>query len=107
MVDLLKKKEKGVDFVEDANTPAPGGGEGGIQHSLTTDPRDRRIVKILWTVGRHASWPTNLAVFQGPFLQAYRLYHIRKKATAAAHLYGDSENHKQETESKVMTVDIL
>ena len=52
-------------------------------------------------MGRHASWPTNLAGFQGKF------FAIRKKATAADHGCGDSENHEQETESQVMTTNIL
>ena len=45
--------------------------------------------------------------FKDHFEQAYRRYQIRKKATAAAHGYGESENHTQETESQVNTVDEL
>ena len=45
--------------------------------------------------------------FKDHFAQAYRRYQIRKKATAAAHGYGDSANHTQETESQVNTADAL
>ena len=45
--------------------------------------------------------------FKGHFAQAYRRYHIRKKATSAAHGYGASANHTQETEAQVNTVDAL
>ena len=45
--------------------------------------------------------------FKDHFAQAYRRYHIRKKATAEAHGYGESENHTQETESQVNTADAL
>ena len=41
------------------------------------------------------------------FAQAYRRYQIRKKATAAAHGYGASVNHTQETEAQVNTADEL
>ena len=34
-------------------------------------------------------------------------YQIRKKSTAAAHVYGASENHTQETEAQVNTADAL
>ena len=45
--------------------------------------------------------------FKDHFTQAYRRYHIREKATAAAHGYGASANHTQETEAQVNTVDAL
>ena len=45
--------------------------------------------------------------FKDHFLQTYRCYNIRKKATAAAHGYGASENHTQETQAKVNTADAL
>ena len=45
--------------------------------------------------------------FKDHFAQAYRRYQIRKKATAAAHGYGASANHTQETESQVNTADAL
>ena len=41
------------------------------------------------------------------FEQAYRRYHIHKKATAAAHGYGDSANHAHKTDAQVMTVEVL
>ena len=45
--------------------------------------------------------------FKDHFAQAYRRYQIRKKATAAAHGYGASENHTHETEAQVNTADAL
>ena len=45
--------------------------------------------------------------FKDHFTQAYRRYHIRKKATAAAHGYVVSANHTQETEAQVNTADAL
>ena len=48
-----------------------------------------------------------LHTFKGHFTQAYRRYHIRKKETAAAHGYGASENHTQETEAQANTTDAL
>ena len=45
--------------------------------------------------------------FKYHFTKAYRSYQIRKKATAAAHGYGASENHTQNTESQVNTADAL
>ena len=45
--------------------------------------------------------------FKDHFFQAYRWYHIRKKATAVSHGYGASANHAQKKESQVFTVDVL
>ena len=45
--------------------------------------------------------------FKDHFAQSYRLYQIRKKATAAAHGYGASANYTQETEAQVNTADAL
>ena len=45
--------------------------------------------------------------FKDQFTQAYRHYQIRKKATAADHGYGASENYTQETEAQVNTADEL
>ena len=45
--------------------------------------------------------------FKDHFAQAYRHYQIRKKATAAAHGYGESVNHTHETEAQVNTADAL
>ena len=45
--------------------------------------------------------------FKDHFTQAYRHYHICKKAISAAHGYGASENHTQETEAQVNTADVL
>ena len=45
--------------------------------------------------------------FKDHFSQAYRRYHICKKSTAAAHGYGVSTNHTQETEAQLNTADAL
>ena len=45
--------------------------------------------------------------FKDHFTQAYRRYQIRKKATSAAHGYGASENHTQETEDQFNTADAM
>ena len=45
--------------------------------------------------------------FKDHFSQAYRRYHIRKKAIAAVRGYGSSENHTQETYFQVNTTDFL
>ena len=45
--------------------------------------------------------------FKYRLAQSYRRYQIRKKATAAAHRYGASANHTQETEAQVNTADAL
>ena len=45
--------------------------------------------------------------FKYYFTQAYRRYQILKKATSAAHGYGASANHTEETEAQVNTVDAL
>ena len=45
--------------------------------------------------------------FKDHFTQAYRSYQIRKISKAAAHGYGASENHTQETEAQVNTADDL
>ena len=45
--------------------------------------------------------------FKDHFSQAYMRYQIRKKVTAAAYGYGVSENHTQDTEAQVNTVDAL
>ena len=45
--------------------------------------------------------------FKDDFAQAYRRYQICKKATAAPHGYGASENHTQETESQFNAADAL
>ena len=45
--------------------------------------------------------------FKDHFSQAYRCYHIRKKATAATHGYGASGKHTQEIDAQVNTADAL
>ena len=45
--------------------------------------------------------------FKENFSQAYRHYHIRKKATSVAHGYRAVANHTQETDTQVNTADAL
>ena len=45
--------------------------------------------------------------FKDHFVQSYRRYLLRKKATAAAHGYWASANHTQDTEAQVNNVDVL
>ena len=45
--------------------------------------------------------------FKDHFTQAYWRYQIFKKATAAAHGYGASANHTEETEAQFNTADAL
>ena len=49
----------------------------------------------------------NFQTFKDHLAQAYRRYQIRKKATAAFHVYGASENHANETDAHMMTSDAL
>ena len=49
----------------------------------------------------------NWQAFKDHFAQAYRRYQIQKKATAADHGYGASENCTQEIEAQVNTTDAL
>ena len=43
--------------------------------------------------------------FKDHLSQAYRVYQIHKKATAAAHGYGAASNNTQETDAQVNTMD--
>ena len=105
MVDLFEQNEEGVKFAEADKTPIPGGKVVNIAYLL-----------ILRTGGMEKAWERweNMQVglktwkaFKDHFKQAYRRYHICKKATAAAHGYGVSANHTQETEYQVNTADAL
>ena len=95
MVEIFEKIEEGVEFAEVSNTPIPGGKVVNIAYLL-----------ILRTGGMEKSCEQGedmqvglktWQAFKYHFAQAYRRYHIRKKETAAAHGYGESANHTQET----------
>ena len=45
--------------------------------------------------------------FKGHFSQAYMRYHIRKKATVAAHRCVEEANHTQETDAQVNNAELL
>ena len=105
IVELFEQIEEGVEFSEAANTPIPGGKVVNIAY-----------LRILSTGGMGKSceqWEDmqvglkTWQAFKDHFAQAYRRYHIRKKATAAAHGYGESANHTQETEAQFNTADVL
>ena len=84
-----------MDFAESANTPIPG---GKVDYLLILRTRGMEKGCEQWEdmqVGMKI-WQS----FKDHFAQAYRRYQIRKKATAAAHGYGESENHTQETEPR-------
>ena len=95
MVELFEQIEEGVEFAEAANTPIPGGKVVNIVYLL-----------ILRTGGMEKSCEQREDMqvglktwqdFKDHFAQVYRRYQIRKKSTEAAHGYGVSENHTQET----------
>ena len=94
-----------MEFAEAANTPIPGGKVVNIAYLL--------IIRTVGTEKLCEQWEdmqVDLKTWQeikDNFSQACRRYHICKKATVAAHGYGASENHAEETEAKVMTVDAL
>ena len=105
MVDLSEKIEEGVEFAEAANTPIPGEKVVNIAYLLIL--RTGGIEKACYQWEDIKVGLNNWQAFRDHFLQAYRRYQFRKKATAAAHRYGDSENHAHETDAQVMTVDSL
>ena len=105
MVELFEKNEEGVTFAEAANIPIPGGQVFNIAYLLIL--RTGRMEKVCeqWEdmqVGMKI-WKD----FKEHFTQAYRRYQICKKATASAHGYGASANHKEETKAQVNTADAL
>ena len=94
-----------MEFAEAANTPIPGGKVINIAYLL--------ILRVLVMEKACEQWEymqvgmKNWQAFKDHFAQAYRRYQIRKKATAAAHGYGASENHTQDTEAQVNIADAL
>ena len=97
IVDIFEQIEEGVVLSEAANPPIPGGKMVNIAYLLIIRTggmdksceqwEDMQVGLKIWQA------------FKDHFAQAYRCYQIRKKATAAAHGYGDSANHTQETEA--------
>ena len=93
MVDLFSKIEEGVEFAEYANTPIPGGKVVNTAYLL--------ILIIGETEKSCEQWEdmqvvqNNWKKFKYQLAQAYMHYQTRKKPTAAAHGYGDSENRSQ------------
>ena len=105
MVYLLEQIEEGVEFTEAANTPIPGGKVVNITYLLILRTGGMEKYCEQWEdmqVGLK-TWK----YFKDHFSQAYMGYQIRKKSTAAANGYGASENHTQETDSQVNTVNAL
>ena len=88
MVDLLEKIEEGVEFAEATNNPIPGGKVVNIAYLLILMIGGMEKACEQWEdiqVGLK-TWQA----FKYHFAQAYRRYHIRKKATAEANGYGES-----------------
>ena len=105
IVKLFEQFEEGVEFAEAANTPIPGGKVVDIAYLMIL-----RTGGIEKSCEQREDMQVGLKTYQDfkyHFTQAYRRYQIRKKETAAAHGYGTSENHTQETEAKVKTTDTL
>ena len=97
MVELYEKIEEGVGFAEAANTPTPGGEVVNITYLL-----------IIRTGGMEKSFEHWEDMQVGlKTWQAFKDHFVSKKATAAAHGYGASENRTQETEAQVNPVDAL
>ena len=95
MVDLFEQIKEGVYFAEAANTPIPGGKLVNVAYLLILSTGRMEKSCEQWEeiqVGLK-TWQD----FKDHFSQAYRRYQTRKKASAAAHGYGASENHTQET----------
>ena len=101
----MKKIEEGVEFAEAANIPIPGGKvfETAYLMILRTGGMEKSCEQWEEMKLGLKTWQA----FKDNFSQAYRRYQIRKKATAAAHGYGKSENNTQETEHQVNVADAL
>ena len=84
-----------MEFAEAANTPTPGGKGVNIDHLLISRTGETEKFREQWEEMQVVL--KTCQSFKDNFLQAYRRYQIRKKATAAAHGYGASENHAHET----------
>ena len=94
-----------MEFAEAANTSIPGGKAVNIAYLLIL--RTGGVEKSCEQWEDMQAGLKNWQDFKDHFAQAYRRYQIRKKETAAAHGYGASENHTQETEAQVNTADAL
>ena len=86
IVDLFEQIEEGVEFVEAANTPIPGGKLVNIAYLLILRTEGMEKSCEQWEYMQVGLKPWQ--AFKDHFTQAYRRYHIREKATAAAHGYG-------------------
>ena len=103
IIEIFEKIEEGLEFAEDANTPIPGGKVVNIAYLMIISKLGMEKSCEQWEdmqVGLK-TWQD----FKDHLSQDYRRYQIRKKATAAAHRYGAAENHTQETDSQVNTMD--
>ena len=101
----LENIEEGVKSTEAASTPIPGGEAFNIYYPLILSTGRMKKFCEQWEY-MHFGLNTWQA-FKDHVSQSYRRYHIRKKATVAAHGYGSSANHAQEIETQVITVDAL
>ena len=104
-MDIFEQIEEGVEFVEADNTPILGGKVVKISYLMILSTGGMEKACEQWE-DMHVGLKTWQA-FKDHFSQSYRRYHICKKAIAAAHEYGVSENHTQKTEFQFGTVDTL
>ena len=105
MMDLFEKMEEGLEFAEAANTPIPEGKVVNIAYLLILRKWGTEKSCEQWEdiQVRLKTWQA----FKDNFKKAYRRYQIRKKSSAGSHWHEASENHTQETEAQVNTVDAL
>ena len=105
IMDIFEQIEEGMEFVEAANNPIPGGKVVNIAYLL--------ILRKGGTEKAYEQWEDMQVglktwhAFKDHFSQAYRGYNIRKKAISAAHGYEEPASHTHEAESQVNTVDTL
>ena len=86
-----------MEFAEAVNTPIPGRKLFYIAYLLILRTGGMKKACEQW--GDMQVGLKTCQYFKDHFSQAYRSYDIRKKATAAAHVYGASSNHTQEKEA--------
>ena len=94
-----------MEYAEATNTPIPGGKKVNIAYLiiLTTGGMEKSCEQREDMQVGLKYWHD----FKDHISHAYRRYHIRNKARASAHGYRASENHTQETDAQINTVDAL
>ena len=97
MFDLFEFVLEGVEFVEADITPIPVGKVVNIAYLLIlrTGETEKSCEQWEYMQVGLKTWQA----FKDHFSQAYRCYHIHKKATSVAHGYKVSTKNTQETEA--------